>query len=50
MVGARCNLWNHTAKRCMDHRLACHTLSKHLTTAANEGNGTLVAARFNRQQ
>jgi hypothetical protein len=50
MVGARRYLWNDTAKRRMDRRLARDAFSEHFATAAHKGNGTLIAARFNRQQ
>jgi hypothetical protein len=50
MVGARGNLWDHATKWCVDRRLARHAFCEHLATTANQGNGTLIATRFNRQQ
>jgi hypothetical protein len=50
MVSTRRHLWDHAAERCVDRRLARHTFREYLTTAAHEGDRTLVAARFNRQE
>jgi hypothetical protein len=50
MVSTRRHLWDHAAERCMDRRLARHTFREYLTTAAHEGDRTLVAARFNGQE
>jgi hypothetical protein len=44
MVGAGRYLWNHTPERRMDRDLARHAFCKHLSAAAHERYGALIAA------